>query len=89
MSGFISRWHRNKLGAERKAAWRKCSKALTPILDIIRKNAVDASLKAADVHGNARMTLRLRYRTLTLRALSWVLRRLRASSVNATLRIPR
>jgi hypothetical protein len=57
---LISRWHRNKLGAERKAAWRKCSKALAPILDIIRKNAVHASLKAVDaslkrwtLHGNA------------------------------------
>ena len=87
---LISRWHRNKLGAERKAAWRKCSKALAPILDIIRKNAVHASLKAVDASRRMpRMTLRLRYRTLTLRALSWVLRRLRASSVNATLRIPR
>ena len=33
-----------------------------------------------------RMTLRLRYLTLKLRALCWVLRRLRAPSVNATLR---
>jgi hypothetical protein len=42
------RWHRDELGAERKAARRKCSKALAPILDIIRKNAVHASLKAVD-----------------------------------------
>jgi hypothetical protein len=34
---LISRWHRDELGAERKAARRKCLKALTPILDIIRK----------------------------------------------------
>jgi hypothetical protein len=34
--------------AERKAARRKCSKALAPILDIIRKNAVHASLKAVE-----------------------------------------
>jgi hypothetical protein len=34
--------------AERKAARRKCSKALAPILDIIRKNVVHASLKAVD-----------------------------------------
>ena len=33
---------------ERKAARRKCSKALAPILDIIRKNAAHASLKAVD-----------------------------------------
>jgi hypothetical protein len=33
---------------ERKAARRKCSKTLTPILDIIRKNAAHASLKAVD-----------------------------------------
>jgi hypothetical protein len=33
---LISRWHRDELGAERKAARRKCSKAAT-ILDIIRK----------------------------------------------------
>jgi hypothetical protein len=39
---LISRWHRDELGAERKAARRKCSKALAPILDIIRKNAVHA-----------------------------------------------
>ena len=45
---LISRWHRDELGAERKAARRKCSKALAPILDIIRKNAVHASLKAVD-----------------------------------------
>jgi hypothetical protein len=44
---LISRWHRDELGAERKAARRKCSKAAT-ILDIIRKNAVHASLKAVD-----------------------------------------
>ena len=36
---LISRWHRDELGAEHKAAQRKCSKALAPILDIIRKNA--------------------------------------------------
>jgi hypothetical protein len=36
----LMRWHRDELGAERKAARRKCSKALAPILDIIRKNAV-------------------------------------------------
>jgi hypothetical protein len=40
---LILRWHRDELGAERKAARRKCSKAAT-ILDIIRKNAVHASL---------------------------------------------
>jgi hypothetical protein len=45
---LISRWHRDELGAERKAARRKCSKALAPILDIIRKYAVRASLKAVD-----------------------------------------
>jgi hypothetical protein len=44
---LISRWHRDELGAERKAARRKCSKALAPILDIIRKNAVWT------LHGNA------------------------------------
>ena len=33
---------------ERKTALRKCSKALAPILDIIRKNAAHASLKAVD-----------------------------------------
>ena len=37
---------------ERKTALRKCSKALAPILDIIRKNAAHASLKAVDA-GNA------------------------------------
>jgi hypothetical protein len=40
---------RDELGAERKAARRKCSKALAPILDIIRKYEVHASLKAVDV----------------------------------------
>ena len=49
---LISRWHRDELGAERKAARRKCSKA-APILDIIRKNAVHASLKAVDASLNA------------------------------------
>ena len=33
---LISRWHRDELGAERKAARRKCSKALAPILDITK-----------------------------------------------------
>ncbi|MFZ3326185.1 MAG: hypothetical protein WA231_09950, partial [Methylocella sp.] len=33
---------------ERKTARRKCSKALALILDIIRKNAAHASLKAVD-----------------------------------------
>jgi hypothetical protein len=75
----ISRWHRDELGAERKAARRKCSKALAPILDIIRKNAVHASLKGGGrFTGMPRMTLRLRYRVWKLRALCWVLRRLRA-----------
>jgi hypothetical protein len=45
---LVSRWHRDELGAERKAARRKCSKALAPILDVIRKYAVHASLKAVD-----------------------------------------
>jgi hypothetical protein len=39
--------HDDEPGAERKTARRKCSKASAPILDIIRKNAVHASLKAA------------------------------------------
>jgi hypothetical protein len=42
-----------KLGAERKAARRKCLKALAPILDIIRKHAVHASLKAVGASRNA------------------------------------
>ena len=45
---LISHWQCDELGAERKAARRKCSKALAPILDIIRKYAVRASLKAVD-----------------------------------------
>ena len=63
---------RDEPGAERKTARRKCSKASAPILDIIRKNAVHASLKAADAPRQCRMTLRLRYLTLKLRALCWV-----------------
>jgi hypothetical protein len=39
--------------------------------------------------GMPRMMLRIRYLTLKLRALCWVLRRQRAPSVNATLRKPR
>ena len=50
---LISRWHRDELGAERKAARWKCSKAFAPILDIIRKYAVHASLKGWTLHGNA------------------------------------
>jgi hypothetical protein len=46
---LISRGRRDELGAERKAARRKSSKALAPILDIIRKNTVHASVKAVDV----------------------------------------
>jgi hypothetical protein len=78
---------RDELGAERKAARRKCSKALAPILDIIRKNAVHASLKSVDVSRECpafaimRRQPNLRSReglTLKLRALCWVLRRLRA-----------
>jgi hypothetical protein len=45
---------------------------LAPILDTIRKK------RGARFTGMLRMTLRLRYRTLKLRALCWVLRRLRA-----------
>ena len=46
------------------------------ILDIIRKYEVHASLKAVDAsRGMPPMTLRLRYLTLKLRALIWVLRR--------------
>ena len=66
---LISRWHRDELGAERKAARRKCSKALAPILDIIRKNAVHASVKGGGrFTGMPRMTqlacFRIRYLTL-------------------------
>jgi hypothetical protein len=39
---------------ERKAVRRKCSKALAPILDIIRKNPVHASLKAVDDQNSGR-----------------------------------
>ena len=46
---LISRWHRDELGAERKgSAAEMLEKALAPILDIIRKNAVHASLKSVD-----------------------------------------
>jgi hypothetical protein len=45
---LISRWHRDELGAERKAARRRCPKALAPILDNIRKYAMHASLKPVD-----------------------------------------
>jgi len=45
---LISRWHREEPGAVRKAARRRCPKALAPILDNIRKYAVHASLKAVD-----------------------------------------
>jgi hypothetical protein len=45
---LISHWQCDELGAERKAARQKCSKALAPILDNIRKYAVHASLKAVD-----------------------------------------
>jgi hypothetical protein len=49
---LISRWHRDETGAERKAVRRKCLKALAPILDIIRKYAAHASLKAVhEQHG--------------------------------------
>jgi hypothetical protein len=44
---LIPRWHCDELGAEKAARW-KCSKALAPILDVIRKYAVHASLKAVD-----------------------------------------
>jgi hypothetical protein len=73
---LISRGHRDELGAERKAARRKCSKALAPILDIIRKVR-----GARFAEGGGRFTampLRIRYRTWKLHALCWVLRRLRA-----------
>jgi hypothetical protein len=53
MRKLISRWHRDELGAERKVARRECSKALAPILDIIRKYAVHASRRRWTVHGNA------------------------------------
>jgi hypothetical protein len=80
---LISRWHRDELGAERKAARRKCSKALALILDIIRKNAVHTSLKGGGrFTGMPRMTIHLRYLTLKLRALCWVLRRLRAGRLS-------
>jgi hypothetical protein len=75
---LISRWHRDELGAEREAARWKCSKALAPIFDIICKNAVHASQGGGRFTAMPRITLRLRYLTLKLRALCWVLRRLRA-----------
>ena len=72
---LISRWHRDELGAERKAARRKCSKALAPILDVIRKYAVHASAEGGRFTGMPRMTI-LRYRILKLRVPCWVLRRM-------------
>jgi hypothetical protein len=68
---LISDGNRDELEAQRKAERRKCSKALAPILDIIRKNAVHASLKAVDAPPSL-------YRIWKIRALCWVLRRLRA-----------
>jgi hypothetical protein len=66
-----------------KAARRKCSKALAPILDIIRKvRGARFAERAGRFTGMPRMTqfacIRLRYLTLKLRALCWVLRRLQA-----------
>jgi hypothetical protein len=76
---LISRWHRDELGAERKAARRKCSKALAPILDIIRKvRGARFAEGGGRFTGMPRMTLPLRHLTLKLRALCWVLQRLRA-----------
>jgi hypothetical protein len=62
------------MGVERKAAPRKCSKESAPILDIIRKYAVHFAEGGGRFTGMPRMTLRLRYLTLKLRALCWVLR---------------
>jgi hypothetical protein len=78
---LISRWHRDEPGAERKAARRRCPKALAPILDIIRKNAVHASLKRRwTLHGNApHDTAPSLSQPGKLRALCWVLRRRRAA----------
>jgi hypothetical protein len=50
---------------------------LAPILDIIRKNAKHASLKAVDASRECPHTLRLSYLTWKLRALCLVLRRRR------------
>jgi hypothetical protein len=78
---LISRWHRDELGAERKAARRKCSNALAPILDVIRKYAGARFAEGGGrFTGMPPMTLRFRYLTLKLRALCWVLRRLRAGA---------
>jgi hypothetical protein len=64
---------------ERKAARRKCSKALAPIS---RHYPQERGARFAEGGGRfagmPRITLRLRYLTLKLRALCWVLRRLRA-----------
>jgi hypothetical protein len=55
--------------------------SVAPILDIIRKNAVHASVKGGGrFTGMLRMTLRIRYLTWKPRALCWLLRRLRARS---------
>jgi hypothetical protein len=45
---LISRWHRDELGARAQGSAAEMLKALAPILDIIRNNAVHASLKAVD-----------------------------------------
>jgi len=58
---LISRWHRDELGVERKAALRKCSKASAPILDIIRKvRGARFAESGGRFTGMPRMTLRIR-----------------------------
>ena len=62
---LISRWHRDELGAERKAARRKCSKALAS-RHYPNERGARFSEGGGRFTGMPRMTLRLRYRTWKL-----------------------
>jgi hypothetical protein len=75
---LISRWHRDELGAEREAARRECSKSLASrhYPQVRGARFAEGGGRFTGMH---RKTLRLRYRTLKLRALCWVLQRLRGA----------
>jgi hypothetical protein len=79
---LISRWHRDELGAERKAARRKCSESVsTDSRHYPQERGARFAEGGGRFTGMPRMTLRLRYRILKLRALCRALRRLRAGRI--------
>ena len=75
---LISRWHRDELGAERKATAEMLESVSTDSRHYPQEREARFAEGGGRFTGMPHMSLRLRSLTRKLRALGWVLRRLRA-----------